>query len=195
IWNVQHDWLTVRHTLGSHVGLQGDNAGRIHWLGPFAYLGTQGALFLVYWFAVWAWAMVAHNPQREGRPEHRFLWFMSVPMFVFFWLFSFKNGGGEPNWPITAYLAGMVLAGAWLLEQLQSPILWRRRLTWIMVPSMAVLGMLLTFLVHQPRLLLPALAWLAGPATADNLTPSRKLHPTCRLRGRQTPLAAEAERL
>ncbi len=99
--------------LENHARLQGERADGIHWLGPLAYLGTQCALFLVYWFMAWGWAMVVHNPSREKRPEYRFLWFLSVPMFAFFWLFSLKNGGGEPNWPITAYISGMVLACGW----------------------------------------------------------------------------------
>ena len=46
---------------------------------------------------------------------------MSAPIFVFFGLFSFKNGGGEPNWPIVCYLSGAILGVGWLAEQLQSP--------------------------------------------------------------------------
>jgi hypothetical protein len=195
IWNIAHDWLTVRHTLSAHVGIQGDNAARIHLLGPLAYIGTQCALFLVYWFVVWAWAMAAHNPWRESRPAYRFLWFMSVPMFLFFLLFSLKNGGGEPNWPITAYLSGMVLAGFWLREQLRSATPRLRRWTRIMVPAMASVGLVLTLLVHEPRLLAPALGKLAGAPTRDNPTPMRQLDPTCRLRGFSATLAAELDRL
>ena len=111
VWNMQNDWMTLRHTLSSHVGFQREDALPIRWLGPFVYIGMQCGLFLVYWFLVWAWAMVVHNPRRESRPEYRYLWFMSVPMFLFFFLFSLKNGGGQANWPVTAYLSGMVLAG------------------------------------------------------------------------------------
>ncbi|HWY87688.1 MAG TPA: glycosyltransferase family 39 protein [Gemmataceae bacterium] len=194
LWNMNNDWLTLRHTLGAHVGMQGDNAARVHWLGPLAYLGTQCALFLVYWFVVWAWAMVVHNPGRESRPEYRFLWFMSVPMFIFFMLFSLKNGGGEANWPITAYLSGMVLAGAWLLQQFHSPSAFLRRSAWILAPTMAVLGMLLTVLIHEPRLMLPMLARVAGPPTPENPMPIRQFDATCRVRGYRATLAAELDR-
>jgi hypothetical protein len=119
---------------------------------------------------------------------------MSVPMFIFFMLFSLKNGGGEPNWPITAYLSGMVLAGGWLLEQFHSPIDWRRRTVWIMVPTMAVLGLILTLLIHEPHVVQPALAWLAGPPTPDNPAPIRQFDPTSRLRGLHA-MAAEVDRV
>ncbi len=194
IWNLQNDWITLRHTLGSHVGMQSDNPS-IRWLGPLVYVGMQCGLFLVYWFIVWAMAMVAHRPGRERRPEYRFLWFMSVPMFVFFMLFSLKNGGGEPNWPITAYLSGMVLACAWLLEQFHSPRVWLRRTTWIMAPAMALVGLTLTILIHQPRLLLPVLARLAGTPTSTNPMPLRRLDATCRLRGFRAGLAADIDQL
>jgi len=194
LWNMQNDWLTLKHTLSSHVGLQGDNVSRIHWLGPLAYLGTQCGLFLVYWFLAWACAMVVYNPQREHRPEYRYLWFMSFPMFIFFMFFSFKNGGGEPNWPITTYLSGMVLAGAWLIQQLHAPQIWVRRTTWIMIPTMAILGLFLTVAVHEPRWVQPFIGKLTGPSTKDNPTPMRPFDPTCRLRGWQT-LAAEVDRL
>jgi hypothetical protein len=194
IWNMQNDWMTLRHTLGSHVGIQADNPS-IRWLGPLAYLGMQCGLFLVYWFIVWALAMVAHRPGREKRPEYRFLWFMSVPMFVFFMLFSLKNGGGEPNWPITAYLSGMVLACAWLLEQFHSPIPWLRRTTWIMVPTMALVGLLLTVLVHEPRLVLPLLARLVRTPTKEHPMPLRQVDATCRLRGFREALAPDIDQV
>lgn len=194
LWNMGNDWITLRHTLGSHVGIQADNPS-IRWLGPLAYLGMQCGLFLIYWFIVWALAMAAHRPGRENRPEYRFLWFMSVPMFVFFLLFSLKNGGGEPNWPITAYLSGMVLACAWLLEQFQSPKVWLRRTTWIMVPTMALVGLTLTILMHEPRLVLPLLARMAKKPSHDNPMPLRQFDATCRLRGFHAALAAEIDRL
>ena len=46
-----------------------------------------------------------------------------------FLLFSVKTGGGEPNWPVTAYLSGLVLAAAWLARQLRVAAAWCRRWT------------------------------------------------------------------
>jgi hypothetical protein len=194
IWNMQNDWLTIRHMLNNHVGIQGDNPTSLRWLGPLNYLGMQCALFLVYWWIVWIWAMAAHNPRREQRPEYRFLWFMSVPMVAFFLLFSLKNGGGEPNWPITGYISGMVLAGAWMSEQLKSPVAWWRRIPKVLVPALVVIGVLLTIVVHEPRWIQPALVQLVAQPSKDNLTPIRQVDPTCRLRGWQA-LAGEVDRV
>ena len=74
-------------------------------------------------------AMARRNPLAEADPGVRYLWWLSAPMFLVFLGFSFKTDGGEPNWPVTAYLSGMVLAASWLAEQLASPRLWYRRCT------------------------------------------------------------------
>jgi 4-amino-4-deoxy-L-arabinose transferase-like glycosyltransferase len=193
-WNINNDWISFQHMTNSHIQTKNDQAASIQWLGPLAYLGTQCALFLVYWFVAWACAMVAHNPRREQRPEYRYLWFMSVPMFVFFWVFSLKNGGGEPNWPITAYLSGMALASAWFIEQLSSPTPWVRRTTRILLPTTALLGLAATMIIHWPTLVQPVLVSLAGAPRSDSPMPLRRLDPTCRLRGWRA-MAAEVDRV
>ena len=113
IWNLRNGWVTVRHV----GGLSGEG---FHPLGPLVYVGGQAALLLVYWFAVWAAAMVRRNPWAESDGGVRYLWWLSAPMFLVFLAFSLKDGGGEPNWPVTAYLSGMVLAADWLARH------WRR---------------------------------------------------------------------
>ena len=44
---------------------------------------------------------------------------MSESFLIFLGL-SVKTGGGEPNWAVTAYLSGGVLAASWLAVQLES---------------------------------------------------------------------------
>src|SRR5262249_13178524 len=44
VWNVQHDWVSLRH-----VGGQAGIGGRILWLGPLTYLGTQFLVLLGFW--------------------------------------------------------------------------------------------------------------------------------------------------
>ena len=160
----------------AHVGLQGENAAR--------FAGWDRS-FMLARRPPCSWStgsssglgVAVHNPWREKRPEHRFLWFMSVPMFLFFLLFSLKNGGGEPNWPITAYLSGMVLAGPWVLDKLSSAHTLLRRSTRVMVPTMAVLGVILTVLVHEPRWVLPVFVQLARAPSRDNSAPRVNLIP------------------
>ncbi len=181
-WNSQNGWVTFLHTQG-HVGVNARQS--IYWTGPLTYIGTQAALLLVYWFVAWAAALWRYRPFGATRLEERYLWWMSAPIFVFFGLFSFKNGGGEPNWPIVCYLAGMILGVGWMAEQLQSPRSWYRRTTIAGILFIGWLGLSASTLVHFPLQSQPLFAALGGPATLERPMPIRRFDPTCRLRGWQ----------
>ncbi len=157
-------------------------------------MGGQCALLLVFWFVAWVAAMVAHRPWAEADAGKRYLWWMSLPMFAVFFVFSFKTGGGELNWPVTAYLSGLVLAAGWLAGQLQSSCGWYRRLLGSTLGTTIVVGLALTLFVHRSDWLRPILEPLSGPATAGRPYPLRRFDPTCRLKGWRT-LAAEVDRL
>src|SRR5262249_12428746 len=94
-----------------------------------------------------------------------------------------KPGGGELNWPVTAYLSGLVLAAAWLREQLRSPVGWYRRCTAVNLGLACALGLLGTVFVHRSDWFHPALERLTGPPTERRPFPMRTLDPSCRLRG------------
>ncbi len=191
VWNLQHDWVSIRH-----VGaLSGAAQAGIHWLGPLVYLAEQGALLLGFWFAVWAAAMWAHRPWREADPGVCYLWWLSAPMFLTFLLLSPKTGGGEMNWPVTAYLSGLVLAAAWLGRQLGAAQPARRRWIAAGLAAACVVGLLLTGFMHYSHRLYPLLARLAGPPRSALDCPVRRLDPTCRLRGWRRTLAAEVDRV
>jgi hypothetical protein len=189
IWNLRHDWVSVRH-VGALSGAAGAD---VHWLGPLVYLGEQCALLLGFWFAAWAAAMWAHRPWREADPGVCYLWWLSAPMFLAFLLLSPKTGGGEMNWPVTAYLSGLVLAAAWLGRQLRSPHPARRRWTAAGLAAACTLGLLLTGFMHYSHRLYPVLARLVGPPNGPLDCPVRRLDPTCRLRGWRPTLAAEVD--
>ncbi len=126
---------------------------RVHWLGPLVLFGTQAALLLVYWFICWLTAMIVHRPTNEQDPDLRYLWWLSAPMFGVFLAFSFKTGGGEVNWPVTAYLSGMVLAGAWLgRASAVAAAAGIRRMTYAFSSLTCTVGLSLTFLMHRTRL-------------------------------------------
>ena len=179
-WNGANDWVMLKHT-GSHAGLVDELT--LHWLGPFAYLGAQFAILLGVWFVVWARAIWEHRPTREPRLELRFLWWMSVPTVVFFGLFSLLNGGGEANWPLTGYLAGMVLAAGWMRAQWRHAQAWRRHAVAFSVAAGAALGLLLMLVLHAPIPVQPVLLSIAGPASDAEPMPIRRIDPTSRLRG------------
>ncbi len=191
-WNAQHDWVTLRHA-GGHAGFQRPPTGP-YWLGPPTYLGLQFLVLLGYWFVVWLCALIAYRPGKETAPAVSYLWWMSAPLFGFFLLFSFKNGGGEPNWPVAAYIAGLLLAAHWLADQVLSPQRWYRQVCWTCIAGISLVGLSLTVLIHFTPRLQPVLSALAGPASPERPCPLRRVDPTCRLRGWRT-LAAEIDRL
>jgi 4-amino-4-deoxy-L-arabinose transferase-like glycosyltransferase len=188
-WNMHHDWVSFFHV----KGLTGDKPG-IQWMGPLVFLEGQCAVLLVYWFLLWVSGVLVYNPWRERDPGVLYLWWLSVPMFVCFLTFGFTTGGGELNWPVTAYLSGTVLAVAWLEASLQLRWRWFRYLQVGSLALACVVGMFLIVVMHRSELIRPTLAWLVGPGSETNPTPLRRLDPTCRLRGWQT-LAAKVDEL
>ncbi|HMF11710.1 MAG TPA: glycosyltransferase family 39 protein [Gemmataceae bacterium] len=188
VWNVQHDWVSLRH-----VGGQAGIGGRILWLGPLTYLGTQFLVLLGFWFIAWSTAMIAHRPWKEADPGVGYLWWTSATMFGVFWAFSLKTPE-EPNWPVTAYISGIVLGTAWLARQLRSPIEWYRRLGVASLIAACVLGLLVTAFVHRSDLARPVLLRLSGPASEKHPLPLRRFDPTCRLKG-WCYLAGEVDRI
>jgi hypothetical protein len=190
IWNCRHDWVTFRHVAGQ-AGLSATPSG-LRWLGPFIFVGVQGALLLVFWFVAWFRAMLAQAPWKQRDPELGYLWWMSAPMFLVFLAFSFKTPE-EPNWPIAAYLSGLVLTVPWLIKHWQvSGGLYRRLMTACFLTAAAA-GLLITAFMHQSDWLQPLLIRVS-PTNSSNGLPLRRYDPTCRLKGWRT-LAQAVDRV
>jgi 4-amino-4-deoxy-L-arabinose transferase-like glycosyltransferase len=201
IWNAQHDWVTVRHVLrlaglqaGGEPALRGGDGG-LHWLGPLAYLGAQAGILLGFWFVLWFCAMLGYNPLRQRDAGVRYLWWLSAPMFLLFLGFSLKTGGGEPNWPVTAYLSGGVLAAGWLARRLESSSPGIRWSTGAGVVLTCLLGAAGCAFLYNSESIHPLLEEITGPDSFSRPFPVRRFDPTCRLRGWRTTLAAEIDRL
>ena len=191
-WNSQHDWVTFRHVAGQ-AGVNSDAKAGIRWLGPLSYVGEQFGLLLGYWFVAWASAMVIRRPSREIDPGIRYLWWMSLPTFALFGLTSLRSAG-QVNWPVAAYLSGLVLAASYVARILQSPNNRLRRTANVCLTFAASLGLFLSFLVHDTRMIVPFLARFVGPETEDKPTPIRAIDPASRLKGWQF-LAGEVDTL
>jgi hypothetical protein len=189
VWNAQHGWPGLWHVSGQ-AGLH--HASDFRWWGPLSFAAAQAGILLGFWFVAWLASLWVHRPGRETDPHRLLLWWMSVPMFAVFLLFSFKTAG-EPNWPVTAYISGMVLAAGWLAQQLRSPRTGYRRLANACLAAACGLGLGLTILMHHSQWARPVLAQLSGPARRDRPLPLRRLDPTCRLRGWRM-LAAAVDR-
>src|SRR5262249_26806003 len=149
--------MTFHHVQGLAGLADPKPRNQFSFIGMLAYVGGQAGLLLIFLFGAWGAALVAYPPGKEQDPGIRYPWGMSAPMFAVFLGFSVKTGGGEVNWPVTAYLAGMVLAAAWLERQLQSPRAWYRRLTTVNLGFTCVVGLGLTLTMHHSVWLYPLL--------------------------------------
>ncbi|MBI2805856.1 MAG: glycosyltransferase family 39 protein [Planctomycetes bacterium] len=191
VWNALNGWPMLEHSR-LHVGVAHEFS--FHWLGPLKYVAGQVAVTMGLGFLVWAYAMWERRPGREAAPAFALLWWMSAPIFVFFGLFSFFNGGGEPNWPLAAYLSGLVLGADTLMRALYHPHRLWAGLARAGVVTFAGLGLVIAVLIHEPLPMQPILLRLAGPATERHPMPIRRVDPTCRLRGWRH-LACEVDRV
>jgi hypothetical protein len=186
IWNMQHDWVTFRH-VGGQAGFVKDRG--ILWTGPFEYMGMQAAVLLGFWFVAWVASLVIYRPWRCRNAGMRYLWCMSVPMFVIFLGFSLRTHC-EPNWPVTAYLSGLVLTAFWLSTLATGPNPTARAVVRSGVLSACALGLGAIYLMHNSEIVHPLLARFVGEPTAEHPLPLRKIDPSCRLRGWRTLAAA-----
>jgi hypothetical protein len=182
-WNYRNGWVTFQH-VGGQAGVL-DSDGRIRWLGPLEYVAVQCAIFLIFWFIAYVRAMAAHAPWKDGDFGRRYLWWMSAPTFVIFFFFSLKTPE-EPNWPIAAYLSGLVLAAGWLADPVNRPKSWDQWIARAGFVSACVGGLLVSLFMHHTDWARPLFARISGPATEVRPLPLRRFDPTCRLRGWHT---------
>ncbi|HQR42238.1 MAG TPA: glycosyltransferase family 39 protein, partial [Gemmatales bacterium] len=111
---------------------------------------------------------------RVGVPQQQlFLTCLALPMLLVCLVFSFKTRI-EPNWPITAYITGLVLAG-WMLWERWGSRAWRR---WTV--GICIAGFVFSLFIHDTAVLYPLHARFF-PETSP-----RRWDPTCRLKGWDT---------
>ena len=179
-WNWRNGWVALRHVWGQ-AGMAGAKPPII-WTGPLKYVGGQASVLFGFWFIVWVLAMWRHRPTREADPHRFYLWFLSVPQFLFFGLFSFKTDV-LLNWPMTAYFSGLVLGSVWFAERVRE-VRQSRRPRWLASAcATAAVGLTTTLVLHDTHLIRPLLAKMAGPSKFADDMPIRRFDPSCRMRG------------
>jgi hypothetical protein len=186
VWNARHEWVSFRH-VSSQVGGGG---GSVRWLGPIQFLGSQAGMMFGLWLLAFLAAGWRYRPTREMASGVRLLWWCTAPVWCVFALASLVKSG-QTNWPAPAYVAGFVLAAAWVREQLSRQN--RRILAWCLGVNTA-LGLLVAVGVHFPGPFQPLVARLVGRPSAADPTPIRRLDITSRLHGWRS-LAAEVDGL
>jgi 4-amino-4-deoxy-L-arabinose transferase-like glycosyltransferase len=190
IWNIQNDWVSLRHVAGQAGVTAPEAKGVIRWLGPLEFLGAQMGVGLGIFFVVLIRSLFSHRPGAEADPKRLYLWWLCTPTFALFLLVSFRVGI-QVNWPAAGYVSGMVLSAIWLAERIATP---ENRGWKIAVLAGAVVAFLGTVVALQPSTMKPVVGRLVGPATEKSPAPMRRWDPTCRLRGWKW-LAGEVDRM
>jgi hypothetical protein len=181
-WNISHDWQSFRH-VSTLAGATADHASStIRWIGPLEFVGSQAALLVGFWFVVWLAAMIANRPWKETDPSKQFLWWLSVPTFVTFLVFSVRTSI-LLNWSVPAYVSGMILAAGWFRDRLIMGTRRSRAYLGTCAALTAIVSTFATICIFHVEIIRPALTSIAGSPTESSPMPLRRFDPTCRLRG------------
>lgn len=190
-WNARNDWVSFKHLFALAAGPADEPRPLLSPLNLLGYLAGQWGLLLGFWFQAFAVAAWVHRPGRCHGRHTAFLWWMSVPLWVFFAAASLRSEG-QPNWPAPAYVSGLILALGWVADSWSNLALRRWLIGGLAVA--ATVGITLTFCAHYPAFMRSVLAGLVRPASQDTPAPIRKLDPISRLAGWRT-LAVKVDRL
>lgn len=140
IWNISHNWVTLRHTAGqAHIA----DGLRISLASFIEFTGSQlGVLtpFIGVMIMIALWKIKKSEDQRGG-----FLFWFSVPVVVFFLLKSLQ-GKVQANWAMTGYLTGIIAFSALFLSG------WgrNRRSLKVLVAVGIVVSIAVTAVAHYP---------------------------------------------
>ena len=103
IWNMQHDWITVRHTAGqAHVA----EGLKISLKSFLEFFGSQVGVITPVLFGMMFYALFKLQKGCRG-VRSAFLFYFSVPVVAFFLLKSLQ-GKVQANWAMTGYITGII---------------------------------------------------------------------------------------
>lgn len=193
IWNAQHNWVSFRHVAGQ----AGVSATReFHLFGPLEMIAGQAAVFGPVWLFALVWGLARMMREwRAVQPAENADWRMTllasgtITPWLVFGGFSFVTKI-QPNWPVLAYLPGVILLAWWLGRLWQDREAAARRAARGLVIAGVVVGGAATVVMHRSDWLMPLYVWLARSAPPWDLTPVARYDPSARLRGWSTLGAA-----
>jgi 4-amino-4-deoxy-L-arabinose transferase-like glycosyltransferase len=187
VWNLQHDWVSFRHVFWQ-VG-EG-KPGTTGLAGVVAFVGGQFGMMFGFWLVAFLAAAWRFRPLRTQESAITLLWWTSAPVWCIFAMMSLVSPG-QPNWAISAYVGGFVLAIAWTGEQLSGR---HPRMIRLGIVFSVLGGVAITVLAHFPDVIRPAIARVVSQPTEANPTPTRRFDLTARLLGWNS-LATEVDRV
>lgn len=126
IWNLQNNWVSLRHLLGAANLSKGFSLSPRPFL---QFLLSQAAFISPLLFAGLLWGMWRSLKLgvRGSQDDHLFLFSFAAPLFIFYLVLSFY-AKVQGNWPAIAYLTAAISASAafWqLIANNPSRVKWR----------------------------------------------------------------------
>ncbi|MBI4687628.1 MAG: glycosyltransferase family 39 protein [Nitrospirae bacterium] len=171
IWNMQHDWVTLKHTAGqAHVaeGVKLSAKNFFEFLGSQIGVLTPVLFFMVIYGAVKSlglgigdWGLGIKVNSKLKTQNSKFLFWFWAPVLVFFLLKSIQ-GKVQANWAMPAYFTAVIASMGYFLNR---DFIKNSAKKWLIAAS--AMAFLITILSYYPAIL--------------NLPP--KKDPTSRLRG------------
>jgi 4-amino-4-deoxy-L-arabinose transferase-like glycosyltransferase/membrane-associated phospholipid phosphatase len=141
IWNANHGWVTLRHTAGqAHVaeGIRISVKSFADFVG--SQLGvTTPLLFLLMSVSVW---------KLRKKQVGKFLFWFSVPVFVFFLLKSLQ-AKVQANWALPCYITGIMAVSSFYIKGYYSGGKGKR----ILIGTAVFLSLVITSAAHYPSVL------------------------------------------
>jgi 4-amino-4-deoxy-L-arabinose transferase-like glycosyltransferase len=141
IWNVNHDWITFKHTAGqAHIA----EGIRISLKSFFEFLGSQFGVItplLLILMAVSVWRL-------RKKSEGAFLFWFLIPVIAFFLLKSMQ-AKVQANWALPGYLSGIVAFSAFYLKRIHS----EGKGIKILIAAAVLLAVIITAMAHYPSIL------------------------------------------
>lgn len=161
IWNIQNDWVALRHTAG-HAGI---TEGFSISLKSFSeFLASQIGVVTPVIFLMMMYSLIK---RKKSDLQHRFLLYFCIPVIVFF-MFKSLQGKVQANWAMHGYITGIIAFTVYYLYP-ENRILknWKSAITKKLSIFGIIIALMVTAVSHYPSLInLPV-----------------KLDPSSRLRG------------
>ncbi len=161
IWNIQNDWLSLKHTAG-HVGvLEGFRVS----IRTFAeFIASQIGVITPIIFFLMMYSLI--KPKKSDL-RHNFLFYFCIPIIAFFLLKSIQNKV-QANWAMHGYITALVAFVVYYLDPKNNSIIdWKINIKKKISILGIIIALIATVITHYPSLInLPA-----------------KLDPSSRLRG------------
>ncbi|MBI4842743.1 MAG: glycosyltransferase family 39 protein [Nitrospirae bacterium] len=113
IWNINHDWVTLKHTAGQAHISEGMKISFRHF---FEFIGSQAGVISPLIFILAIYGAVKNRRSFTTAQNTRFLFWFWAPVFSFFLLKSLQ-AKVQANWAMPAYVTAFIASADYFLNK------------------------------------------------------------------------------